>query len=279
MSFVRQYWFVLLTVVVAGAAYGAWETSLIPHHVEHCTYQYETYKKECAPHNTILVALIETREFIEKNEKIFTVLTTVFIAAFTGTLWWSTRRLWRATKNLADDAKITAESQSTDTRVLQRAYLAIAPGGVIPLSSTTPPYTVAHISVQNVGNLPARNVSWFIDCKLSLDGKLNDFPIDESLFYGKNIIPPGTEMKRSQTCNFDFEEVRDFQKSDLSFYVWGEVRYLDGFDTPRFSKFCHRYNKTGMGYGDVALGGGYVAGVPMLRADGMRFHQFGNDAD
>jgi hypothetical protein len=65
----------------------------------------------------------------------------------------------------------------------------------------------------------------------------------------------------------------------LFLYVWGEIRYTDGFGISRFTRFCHRYGKAALGYGDVAGGGGYTAGVPMLLADGMRFHQFGNDAD
>ena len=244
---------------------------LYPVYVNVCQAAKDGAEQKCEPHDALYVAFVKITD-VMMHAEFWTALATIAIAYFTYTLKRSTDNLWDATRK-------TAITQERDTKILQRAYLAVAPGGVNPLGYALPPYTIAHIVVQNVGNLPARDVSWFIDCKLSPDGRLNDFPINEALFFGKNIIPPGTEMKRSQNCDFDYEEVRNFERSDLSLYVWGEIRYLDGFGISRFTRFCHRYNKTAMGYGDVAVGGGYISQVPMLRAEGMRFHRFGNDAD
>ena len=169
--------------------------------------------------------------------------------------------------------------QYRDTRILQRAYIAVTPGGVNPFNGTIEPYTVAHIDVKNVGNLPARQVRWFIDAKLSPDGQLNDFPIDETLFFGNNVIPRGTDMPRSQNCDLDRTEIIGFQHDSWWLYIWGEIRYHDGFGNQRFTKFCHRYSDASRSHGDQPAGGGYIAGTPLLRADGARSHQFGNDAN
>jgi hypothetical protein len=194
------------------------------------------------------------------------------VAFYTSVLALSTIGLWIVTY-------LGIRNQSREMRVLQRAYVAVDAGGIKPFGHAVPPYSIAHIEVRNVGNLPARKVRWFIDSKISPDGQLDDFPIDDGQFYGNNVISPGTQMDRSQDCGFSYEQAKALEKQGLFLYVWGEIRYFDGFEVSRFTRFCHRYGKAAMGYGEVAMGGGYVGGVPMLRADGMRFHQFGNDAD
>lgn len=41
---------------------------------------------------------MEALNFLEQHSSLLTVAATFAIAAFTGTLWWSTRRLWEATR-------------------------------------------------------------------------------------------------------------------------------------------------------------------------------------
>lgn len=97
MCLVRKHWLIALTVVAVLLFVGAWEASFIPHYVNECTYSYETYVKECAPKNVFLFLLRETKELIEHNDKVIGALSGAAVAAFTGTLWWSTRGLFRAT--------------------------------------------------------------------------------------------------------------------------------------------------------------------------------------
>jgi|SRR6516225_1444280 len=53
--------------------------------------------------------------------------------------------------------------------------------------------------------------------------------------------------------------------------VWGKATYLDGFDTTRFVKFCHRY-PCARRTGDRASG--YSIGT-----EHARYHRHGNDQD
>jgi hypothetical protein len=50
-------------------------------------------------------------------------------------------------------------------------------------------------------------------------------------------------------------------------YIWGEVRYDDGFGVNRFTKFCHRYHLRASASGD------------RIKAKHARYHIYGNDAD
>ncbi len=208
----------------------------------------------------ILLTLEWIVDFLDKHGEAVVAAFTAVLAVFTARLWWSTDKLWIATTG-------AAKTQSDETRILQRAYISVDSGGIHPLDPRVT--CAAHVIVKNVGNLPARDVKWFISAKFSTNGRLNDFPIDRSVVYGNNIVPPGTEMKRSQNFKATYAEISALQAETTNLYVWGEVFYTDGFGISRFTKFCHRYSR------------GVLTSMPhySIRADSMRYHQFGNDAD
>jgi hypothetical protein len=274
VAWLKKWWPVLILCALAIAILDGTLSTLLTCHPLPATparAQISQQQKEncTALQGPVLISILWLLKTLHTYEGAVTGVFTIVLAVFTGRLWFSTEKLWQATNTLASDAKSTAQNQAADTRILQRAYVAVAPGGIIPLRYAVPPFTIAHIQVQNVGHLPARNVSWFIDTKLSPDGRLNDFPINEELFFGNNVIRPATGMKRSQNCDFEWDELKTFESANLSLYVWGEIRYTDGFGVSRFTRFCHRYNRAALGYGDHATGGGFVGGVPRLKAEGM----------
>jgi hypothetical protein len=83
---------------------------------------------------------------IHRNEGAIAALATFLIALFTLALWQSTERLWEATRN-------TALVQERDTRILQRAYLAVEPLGVHVMSEGD--RVLGHVGIKNAGNLSA----------------------------------------------------------------------------------------------------------------------------
>lgn len=188
---------------------------------------------------------------------------TLWVAAFTLVLAASTVGLWIVTW-------LSGRAQSRDTRILQRAYVTVDGLGAV-LNSVG--MSRAELTIKNVGRLPAYEVEWFINYAMDSDGRRANFPIDTTVtpFYGKNILPPFTEMKRSKDCRLSAAEVQGFERT-LTFYVWGEVRYLDGFGNRRFTRFCHRYPR---GSGQARLNQP-VIDVP---AESMRYHLHGNDGD
>jgi hypothetical protein len=184
---------------------------------------------------------------------------TFFLVLFTYKLWQSTNNLWVETKRLAI-------SQERDTQILQRAYLSVEGHGANPVSAVKT--CIAEIGIRNVGNLPARDVKWFIDAGIDPSGSRAEFSIGTD-FYGSNVIPPGTEMKRSHNFTVTKSELSQYQTKSL--YVWGEIRYTDGFGNPRSTKFCHRYP------GRTFTAG--ASGNNFFPASAMRYHRYGNDAD
>jgi hypothetical protein len=59
-------------------------------------------------------------------------------------------------------------------RVTQRAYITVEPLGLHPISAKK--LTVGHFRIRNAGNLPARNLGWFVDYKIIDDPAFNSFP-------------------------------------------------------------------------------------------------------
>lgn len=196
------------------------------------------------------------------------MLFTAVLALFTLALWRSTRNLWIATRE-------TANRQKCDTEILQRAYIAVAPRGIHLLYQGDK--LIGHVSIINAGNLPARNVSWFIGIKISASGNEAHFPLKSGA--GNIVISPRAEAERGSSEYVVLQDVLtaagntpDKTKQNPVFmYVWGIVEYHDGFTSPRTTKFCHRYNWINQGR----------AGSPMYEISHRfaRYHEHGDDAD
>jgi hypothetical protein len=190
---------------------------------------------------------------------LLTAIATVAIAAFTGTLWRATDKLREA-----------GERQGELTRILERAYISVAPLGISPFISEDQinlREIVGHVSFVNVGRLPARNAS-ILQASLTWSERLwekKDVEFKE-LPSMNFVIPPGTEMPLG-TNPYPSDHIGD----KGYFYVWGEIRYTDGFDEPRFTKFCHRYPCQPF---ELA-----PDGSKSIDAKHARYHEHGNDAD
>jgi hypothetical protein len=182
---------------------------------------------------------------------------TLLVAIFTGVLAVSTIGLWvageRQLKHLAD----TAERQL-------RAYVNVKPLGINPF--TPEDRIVGHVAFHNTGKVWAKNVENFIDIKHDPCGNLGEEAFTYSNFdEGKNIIGPRAEIRRG-TKWVD----RSAIPKDGWLYVWGTVRYNDGFRDGRVTKFCHRYPCERL----IPTEGG-----SMIKKKHARYHGCGNEAD
>ena len=193
----------------------------------------------------------------DKHNGFVTALATVVIMFFTWTL-----------------ANVSGH-QFRQNEIIQRAYLSANPLGIARFISGHAFFS-CDVGFHNVGSLPAGNVRWVIEREFSGDDARNAFPIDESRFQGSgNVIAPGTEMRRGGRRIDSQEFHREAHTAgrgdaEIWLYVWGEVRYTDGFGQGRFNKFCFRYNMAGTSR-DLKN-----EGIPKESA---RYHVYGNDAD
>jgi len=174
------------------------------------------------------------------------------VSFYTAVLALSTIALWIVTWR-------GIRRQSKDTRILQRAYLSVEPGGI------KEPYdrgdrVHGYVICRNRGHLPARKLSWHTRTDTIQQGA-EKFPIGE-MSEQLGVLTPGTEMIVSAGTFFT-------DKLENSLFVWGMVTYDDGFGTRRYTKFCHWYHTKRF----------YGAGTFTIPADQGQFNDEGNDAE
>ena len=150
--------------------------------------------------------------------------------------------------------------QYRDTRILQRAYLSVEPGGLHCWRGSDA--VLGHVGVRNTGHLPARDVSWILHIESDTDYTRRSFPISDEP-RGNHVITPGSTMPRGT------KPAIIAAGDDQYCYVWGKISYKDGFGVSRFTAFCHRYNCSIDSF------------VTHNRIDPKhaRYHDYGNDAD
>jgi hypothetical protein len=209
--------------------------SLVPAHYQACEINKYTEHEHCTTYQLVPFVYIEIKDILDDLGSVITALATIAIAWFTWTLKRSTDNLWDVTRK-------GEERQQKDTRILQRAYISVEPGGVHKFRDGTDRFS-CEIIMRNAGNLPARNISWFISRKISDKEDEVIFPPDTLL--GKIVLAPKV-LTRSGSLFLSGDEIREknSQWADKQYwiYVWGRVQYHDGFVEGRSIDFCHRYN-------------------------------------
>jgi hypothetical protein len=156
---------------------------------------------------------------------------------------------------------LIAMRQGKDSRSLNRAYIAVEPAGIVLWSDKGS--LVGHFIIRNAGNLPASDVKWVAEIGVDTDRNRTSFPVNEKGFKGDLTIPPRDAMPFG-TQTIGLQTVLDVRDKGEGWYVWGLVRYRDGFDNLRSANFCHRYN-----YGQTL---NFPTGQYELSADKGRYH-------
>jgi len=227
-----------------------WSSALAPYHQET-----DCSSAQCAEGES-------EKLFIDRRISYYTF----WLAGFTGILALSTIGLWVATD------KILRHGRETTRRQL-RAYVSAQPDGVVDFIPAD--QVVARVCFQNTGSIFAKSVRTFLDRQLSDNDDLPEeaFPIDEAKISGNNVIAPNANIlyatkavrKSEIAVNRDNAERRG---KNYYLYVWGIVLYNDGFIDERYTKFCHRYNFSGV-----------PDGVYTIPHENYRYHHRGNTVD
>jgi hypothetical protein len=117
-----------------------------------------------------LISIRWVAHIAHKYEGLITAAFTIVLAAFTGTLWWSTDKLAAISIN-------TATAQERDTKILQRAYLNVLPAGIEPYTSNIAKLA-CDFFIYNAGNLPASKVSWVAKHCLKAEDDFDPPPLE-----------------------------------------------------------------------------------------------------
>jgi hypothetical protein len=123
----------------------------------------------------------------------------------------------------AEKAATVAETQTKDTRILQRAYLSVEPRGINPMVGQ-PDLLVAHVKIVNAGNLPARQVKWRIESLFDSDGQLEKFSI-KGKPDGNNVVNPKGEMLQGND-DFISRAKMLLEKDTVRRHVGSKTAYL-----------------------------------------------------
>jgi len=238
-----------------------------PEHGEQSTNHDD--RKYCAPfHVGAALAFEKTDRWLEAHDKSVIGAFTIVLAISTIGLWLATNKLWRS-------ADATAEAQERDTRILQRAYLSVEPLGLSLLIDNA--HLLGLVGFKNAGNLPARNLSWAIKMIASTNGELESFPSHDTK--GNIVVAPNSETTRGSDGRLVLSDLLTMasagngrmNETPIFIYVYGVVRYHDGFADGRLTRFCHRYNYK------VRPQVPGTAGYSMSR-DLARQHTYGNES-
>jgi hypothetical protein len=244
--------------IVALIAFAFWTLVCLPIYYGHSNASHKCSAEESKNHG-----------FWEKADCDPVAYFTLWLVGFTGVLAASTIGLWVVTWR-------GASNQSKDTRILQRAYIAVEPRGVrLRIEGKR---VMGQIGMRNAGNLPARNLSWFVDLKQSNNHLETDFPLKETK--GNIVVAPRVVAPRGTAASLNIHDLDGLansqkredraQEHSLFLYVWGAVSYDDGFGNVRKTVFCHRYNWKVRGAGGVM--------DHEIHEDYARYHEHGNDA-
>lgn len=199
------------------------------------------------------------------------------LADYTLALDWLTFVLALATVGLGIISAVGIKIQVRDTRILQRAYIAVEPRGINSMLSGAE--VIGHVAIRNAGNLPAEKLAWFINMKYSPKGDEFVFSLEDAK--GRILIAPDAEAVRGSEKRLVIQDLlaaagSGEQAREIFIYVWGIVCYQDGFGNNRKTEFCHRYNWVNRGRGVSQQRVGWLYEVTPEYA---RHHEHGNDAD
>ena len=192
--------------------------------------------------------------------------------AIAGTAVYLVYLTLREAKNTTDAARESVKATADTAKRQLRAYLSAVPSGINQLIASDE--GMGHVTIRNVGQLPARNVDVYVFMKTA-DERTVDFPVpagDENI---KRVIPPGTEMTQGSQHRIRVEELH---KVHEYIYVWGIVYYADDDGYRHFTRFCHRYNRASRNRSlNLAVNPKKTRSI--YDADKARYHTEGNDAD
>jgi hypothetical protein len=91
--------------------------------------------------------------FLDDHKDAFTALTTVAIACFTLTLWWSTEKMWKVTSDRIRGSLPNPSPPYEGIALLERPQIVIRNPDIIPFSDDE---QKVRIFVYNCGRMPAR---------------------------------------------------------------------------------------------------------------------------
>jgi hypothetical protein len=164
------------------------------------------------------------------------------VALFTGTLWWSTRRLWRVTNATLKHAEKTAERQLRAYVIVEGAIKTKNPGGK--------GFGVA-VDTKNFGDTPAYDLFQWSKIEIRERPLQSRLPIHCAASQNRAILGPkaSTISMPSFTRDLTADEIEAIQRGKKAIYVHGEISYRDAFNRWQYTTFRFQCSEQGFALG------------------------------
>ncbi|MBZ9706929.1 hypothetical protein LB543_09375 [Mesorhizobium sp. ESP7-2] len=217
--------------------------------------QTKSGEEQCAPYNLAAYYLVQIKRTVDDNDGLITALATIVIAAFTGTLWKSTRDLGlagdkqlRIARKAANAAKISAEAARDTVNAMiaaerPRVRLCKLTFSRFMGDADDPTKTpVITARFKNYGRSTAIILGGSFDRKMV--GTLPEEPdyISPAFVQPGKTLAPGEEFDFPEMVFYDFGQYRNIDTPDVVFttwlYVYGFVSYLDHLGQERKHGFA-----------------------------------------
>lgn len=201
--------------------------------VNECYRQNYAQNEQCPGYVVAWIALGWLFDFFHTHQAAVIALATVMIAIFTGTLFWSNIRLWRASDRSAEAAeKAIAESRKIGQAQV-RAYLSVAAGTYEFYDNCL----VLGVVIRNAGQSPSERgfIEWQIEYRQPRPDRGN-LAVDtcRSVTKTTNFSTIGARSDAGSAIEFFFPEdgIDDafFERMADGFLVHGMIRWTDVFD-------------------------------------------------
>lgn len=166
----------------------------------------------------------------------------------------------RATRKANRIARRSAERQL-------RAYIDVRPGGITTADNLGD--AIGFVTIKNVGQIPATEVRTLVNVATGAKGRIS-FDQEDAI-HPIGSLQPGAAI----TQGTETERWANLVVENEFIFVFGVVRYDDGFKRERFTKFCHRYRCADVHDAWDPSTHGYFKEA---RETGARQHREGNDA-
>jgi hypothetical protein len=164
-----------------------------------------------------------------------TVVATIFIAAFTGTLWWSTRKLWRAGERQLTHLENTAKRQL-------RAYIAAT------ITECDEPETREgifnfHIEIKNTGQTPTHDLQVIFRTAVVAHPFSDNFDFTIPNMKNASVSVLGAQQVTLSHSHSDSMTPETWQQissenSGRRLCTYGTIRYRDIFNDVHYTNIC-----------------------------------------
>jgi hypothetical protein len=254
LNWLKKYWPALLLSALLIAILDGMISSLITCHpiADQANGTANTQEQEecTALAGPLLLSAAAIVNFLDKHGEAVTGVFTVFLAVFTGRLWWSTDKLWRQTKESVDLARNEFLSSHRPELRLKLIWLASADGQRFdPRLEGGRPITV-RLDIVNIGrNAALVYCTNFVAIVLPFGQRLPQRPPynDEAThqffktYLGNFRLESGITLQTHATDTRHpptIEDIREIREGTRRLYCVGVIEYSDDAGRPRQTAFC-----------------------------------------